>query len=222
MRKSNQLTVDGYTLYVPLAFVMVMWLVYWVEVSFGYNFNDLGVRPDELSGLTGIVFSPFIHGDMAHLWSNTLPVFLLSLALFYFYRSAALRLLIIGLLLTGLLTWFIGEGGTHIGASGVVYYLASYLAVNGFRDKNYRSVAISFIVIFFYGGLIWYVLPIVQGMSWEGHLSGLISGLMIALLFPQRIPVQEYSLSRKRNIDNDAFMRHFDENGNWIDLDEEE
>ena len=112
---------------IPVLFVFSIWLVYWIEIKFGYNFNKFGVLPREWSGLRGVLFSPFIHSDTKHLFNNSIPLFVLSLSLFYFYRNVATRVMIFGALLTGLLTWIIARESYHIGASGVVFLLFSFL-----------------------------------------------------------------------------------------------
>ncbi len=141
------------------------------------------------------------------------------MALFYFYRGISWRLLIFGLLLTGLLTWIIGRPANHIGASGVIYMLASFLFFKGIFSKYYRLIAISFVVVFLYGGMLWFVVPTDPGISWEGHLSGLMVGLAFAFIYKQKIakpPKFEWEKPDYRE-EEDAFMKHFDENGNFIE-----
>jgi len=199
--------------------VLIIWIVFWVEIRFGLDFNNYGIRPRTEVGLRGIIFSPFIHGDIKHLFNNTFPLFVLSMALFYFYKNISWQILVFGILLTGLLTWGIGRPANHIGASGVIYLLASFLFFKGIFSKYYRLMALSFIVVFLYGGLLWFVVPVEQGISWEGHLSGLITGLLFALIYKQKIEIQaKYEWEKPEyKEDNDPFMRHFDENGNFIE-----
>ena len=110
----------------PTLFVLVLWVVYWAEIRFHLNFTPYGLKPQSLSGLVGVLTSPFIHGGIGHLYRNTIPVFVLSAGLFYFYKDISWKTLLFGLLLSGLLTWFIGRPSYHIGASGMVYFLASF------------------------------------------------------------------------------------------------
>ena len=77
----------------PVLFVLLIWIVFWFEVRFGHNFTSYGVYPQKLKGLKGIIFSPFIHGDIKHLYHNTIPLFILSSALFYFYFCQKLLLM---------------------------------------------------------------------------------------------------------------------------------
>ena len=203
----------------PLLFVLLIWIVFWVEVRFGISFNSYGVRPGEIIGLRGILFSPFIHSDIEHLFNNTIPLFILSLALFYFYRPISWKVLLIGLVASGLLTWLIGRPSNHIGASGIIYLLASFLFFKGIFSKYYRLVALSLIVVFIYGGLVWYVMPIDPSISWEGHLSGLVSGFVLSLIFRNNIAeAPKYHWEQPDySEEDDPFMRHFDENGNFIE-----
>ena len=203
----------------PILFVLCIWIVFWYEVRFGHNFTSFGVYPQKFSGLKGIVFSPFIHGDIKHLYHNTIPLFVLSSALFYFYRHIAWKVLGFGILISGLLTWSFARPAYHIGASGLIYVLFSFTFFKGIFAKHYRLIALSLLVIFLYGSLVMYALPIEAGISWEGHLSGLITGLLFALIFKKEIAKpKKYVWEREDyNEDDDEFLKHFDENGNFIE-----
>ena len=203
----------------PVTFILLIWIVFWAEVRFGFNFNDFGIYPRTLKGLRGIIFSPFVHSNIEHLFHNTVPLFVLSMSLFYFYRKISWKILFFGLLLTGILTWAIGRPSYHIGVSGIIYMLASFLFFKGIFSKYYRLVALSLIVVFLYGGLLWYVAPIDPEISWEGHLSGLLSGLLFAVIYRKNIakaPKYEWERESYRE-EEDPFMRHFDKNGNFIE-----
>lgn len=207
----------------PVLFVLLMWLVFWFELRFGYNFTDFGVLPRSFSGLSGIVFSPFIHSGLSHLWHNSVPTLVLMGGLFYFYKPVAWRVLLILMLISGFGTWLIGRQAYHIGASGVVYGLASFLFFKGIWSKHYRLTAFSLIVVFLYGSLIWGTMPIREGMSWEGHLSGFLGGLLLAFLIKNKIPkpAKYHWETEAYNPENDAFLRQFDDHGNFIDPPEE-
>lgn len=184
MNTSKPLTFSAAVYIYPILLVLMIWIVFWIEQSFGVNLRAWGIKPRELIGLRGIFFSPFLHGGTTHLLSNSLPLLLLSLALFYFYRGIAFNVIVFGGILTGLLTWMIGRGGSvHIGASGVVYLLASFLFFKGIWSKNMRLIAVSLVVVFIYGSLIWGVFPGKPKISWEGHLSGFVSGIIFALYY---------------------------------------
>lgn len=207
----------------PILFVLIIWFVFWFEVRLGLNFSKFGIYPQTLTGLKGVLFSPLIHGDIEHLYHNTIPLFVLSIALFYFYKPIAWRVIFFGILLSGFLTWCIGRPSFHIGASGLIYVLVSFTFFKGVIAKHFRLIALSLLVIFLYGSMIWYVLPLKQGISWEGHLSGLITGVFLALIFRAKIAKpKKYGWEEDDfNEDDDPFLKHFDENGNFIELEEE-
>lgn len=208
----------------PVFFILIIWLVFWFEVRFGYNFSKYGIYPKTVEGLRGILVSPFIHGDIEHIYHNTIPLLVLSTALFYFYRPIAWKILLFGILISGFLTWYIGRPSYHIGASGLIYVLVSFTFFKGVFAKHYRLIALSLLVIFLYGSMIWYTLPIEQGISWEGHMAGLITGLLFALFFRREIAKPKKFIWEQENYneDNDPFLKHFDEQGNFIESKEPE
>ena len=203
--------------------LFTMWLVFWYQVRIDSGIKTFGIRPQKLEGLLGIVTSPFLHGDINHIYNNSIPLFVLSVALFYFYNKIAWKVIGFGILFSGFLTWLIASTGNHIGASGLVYVLVSFMFFKGIFAKHYRLIALSLVVIFLYGSMIWYVFPIKSGMSWEGHLSGLITGLVFSLIFRKQIAKPErYTWEQPDyNEENDPFMKHFDENGNFIEFEPE-
>ena len=203
----------------PLAITLFIWIVFWFEIRFGIILNTYGVYPGTVKGLRGIIFSPFIHIGIEHLYHNTIPLFVLSAALFYFYRKIAWKVLIFGILLSGLFTWFIGRPANHIGASGLIYVLVSFTFFKGVFAKHFRLIALSLIVVFLYGSLVWGIIPLKKGVSWEGHLGGMITGLVFAILFRKEIAKpKKYDWEKEDyNEEDDAFMKHFDENGNFIE-----
>ena len=198
---------------------LAVWLVFWYQTTVDYGIKSYGIRPQKTEGLLGVFTSPFLHGDLNHLYNNSFPLLILSLALFYFYNKIAWKVLGFGVLLSGFLTWLIGSSGNHIGASGLIYVLFSFIFFKGIFAKHYRLIALSLVVIFMYGSMIWYVFPIKQGMSWEGHLGGLITGLLFALVFKNNVAKPERYVWQQPdyNEEEDPFMKHFDENGNFIE-----
>lgn len=183
------------SLFIPILITFSMWLVKSIEWLFDLSFRTYGVRPRSVEETHHIFLSPFIHKDWEHLWANTIPFFVLSWALFFFYRKIATKTLILLYLFSGLTLWFIGRNAFHIGMSGIIYSLATFLSISGLIKKNYRLTALSFIVIFLYGSLFWGLFPILDDVSWEGHLSGAIVGLILAITFrkqgPQPPPIPE-------------------------------
>ncbi len=184
----------------PLGFVLLIWTIKAVQLVFDLEFYRLGIYPQSLEGLKGIVFSPFIHGSSSHLASNSLPLLILGTGLFYFYRTVAFRVVLWSVLITGFWVWIIGRPSYHIGASGILYSLASFLFVSGMIRRHPRLMALSLLVSFLYGSMVWGVFPIRDGMSWESHLMGAISGIVLALFFrshgPQR-PLYSWELEEE-------------------------
>jgi membrane associated rhomboid family serine protease len=220
----NPFTFTTGTIGYPIFFVLTIWLVYWFEIRFSVIFNSWGVYPRTVEGLKGIIFSPFIHGSVKHLFNNSIPLLVLTTALFYFYKKDSWRVLFFGVLLTGIITWTIGRPSYHIGASGIVYMLVAFLFFKGVFSSYYRLIALSLIIVFLYGGLLWYVFPIEEGISWEGHLAGLITGFLFAFLFKTKIEKPKIYAWEQEDYkeEEDAFMKQFDENGNFIEIPKEE
>ena len=177
----------------PVLFLIIMWLGKLIEHLFGLSFADYGVYPQSLSGLKGILFSPFIHGDFEHLGNNSYPILILGGMLFAFYKKIAKQLFLWLFFIAGFWLWIIGGIGNeglrpHIGASGVIYALASFLFVSGIIRKNPRLSAVSMLIIFLYGSMIWGVLPTKEHISWEGHLSGFMAGIIVAIFYRNEGP----------------------------------
>ena len=206
----------------PILFVILIWLIFWVEFRFNVDLKSFGIQPRKLEGISGIIFSPFLHSSLEHLFNNSIPLFLLSSAIFFFYRNISWKIIFLGIFLSGLLTWIIGRDSTHIGASGLIYVLISFIFFKGIISKNFNLMALSLIVVFIYGGTIWYVFPIKNNMSWEGHLSGFMIGVLLALLFKKNTPVNKVYKWENEDYDNtdDPFLKQFDEDGNFIENDE--
>jgi len=210
MSEDKNLKISKSILIVPVVYVCTIWFIYWLEIQFNFNFNKWGVYPRTLKGFRGVFLTHFIHSNTSHLFNNSVPLFVLLCSVFYFYKEVAYKVLLIGGFLTGFLTWLIARESYHIGASGVVYLLFSFILFSGIIKKHYRLVALSLIIIFLYGSMIWYVLPIKDGMSWEGHLSGLLSGLILAFVYRNKGIIK-----KEHQFKETEFDLLFDENGNF-------
>lgn len=198
-------------LIIPILAVVSIWMVYYIEIRFRLNFNDLGIYPKSLKGLRGVFLSPFIHSDAKHLVNNSVPLAVLLSGLYFFYRKIATKVLLAGLLFTGILTWSFARPAYHIGASGIIYFLISFIFFSGIFRKYYRLVALSLIVVFLYGSMVWYIFPVEERISWEGHLSGFIVGFVVAFLFRRLGPqIEKFEFS-----ENEEFEQLFDEEGNF-------
>lgn len=202
----------GLSMLIPGVFVFVMWLVKIIEVLFSIDMSGLGIYPLTLAGLPGIFFSPFIHADFGHLFNNSLPLFFLGTALFYFYSEIAVKVSLWTYFLTGILVWIAGRDGWHIGASGLIYGFASFLFFSGIIRKYFRLVALSLLIVFLYGSMVWGIFPnIYREVSWESHMLGFISGVILAVVYrkegPQQ-PVYEWlEEETEENEDNDGIVK---------------
>ena len=179
------------TLKYPLFFLLIMWGVKIFEILYNTSYIDLGVLPRSFKGLKGIIFSPFIHKDLSHLINNSMPIIVLGSSLSYFYPRIKFRLVLWLYFTCGILLWGIGRSSFHIGASGFIYALASFIFFSGLIKKNKRLSALSLVVVFIYGSMFWGLLPTHENVSWEGHLSGLIAGLIIAFFFKNLGPKKD-------------------------------
>ena len=173
---------------IPLLFVAIITIIHTYSSYYGIRLSHYGIYPRELKGIIGIFTSPFIHGDWKHLFNNSVPLVVLGSALFHFYKRLAPRVLIYSIIYTGILVWLGGRPSFHIGASGLVYALASFLFISGFVRKHRPLMAISMAVVFIYGGMIWGIFPREEHISWEGHLYGAFNGLFWALYYREEGP----------------------------------
>lgn len=184
-----------YALVFPFLFLLILWLVKILEEAHGWDLHEFGVYPLEHRGITGIFTQVFIHADYSHLLANTLPLLILGWLLFYFYASIAPQVFFSLWLCGGVLTWLISRPGWHIGASGLIYGLAFFLFFSGIVRRNTKLMAVSFVVAFLYGSIVWNMLPIAElykvSTSWEGHLSGALSGIFLAVLYRKYGPQRE-------------------------------
>ena len=169
-------------------FVSLLWIIEIVDVFlFRGALNSYGVRPRSIQGLEGIIFMPFLHGSFAHLAANTLPfvtfgwLIMLRETRDFFIVSA------VTVLVSGLGVWLTGApNSVHIGASGLIFGYFGFLLLRGYFERSFTSIAISLIVGFFYGGLIWGVLPQQPGISWQGHFFGFVGGVLAAQLLGRK------------------------------------
>ncbi len=160
--------------------VVLMWLSFLIDYIFPGEFAQFGILPRDLDGLWGILFAPFIHGDLSHITSNTGAIFVLTIVLFWMYREVAWKIWILSALLDGLLVWLFARTSYHIGMSGVIFALLGFLLSIGIFRHSFKSIIISLVIFFIYGGVVWGVLPSNPQVSWEAHLFGFIVGIWLA------------------------------------------
>ncbi|MEQ9300057.1 MAG: rhomboid family intramembrane serine protease [Cyclobacteriaceae bacterium] len=166
---------------IPALMVALMWFVHITKWMIDADISSLGVYPRTLMGSSGILFGPMIHGDMAHLISNSVPLLLLGAALYYGYEEMASKVLVLIYLLSGLLVWLLAREAHHIGASGVVYGLFGFVVSGGLLAKQRSLTVIGMAVFVLYGGVFYGIFPNKPGISWESHLLGLMIGVVLAI-----------------------------------------
>jgi membrane associated rhomboid family serine protease len=171
-----------------LAFVCLLWIVFYVDQEFNLHLYKYGILPRSVEGLKGIIFYPLIHGSLEHLFNNTIPLLILGWCLFHFYNELAIKTFFWIYLMSGVWIWISARESYHIGASGLVYGLVTFLFFSGWFRKEKKVAAISMLVIFLYGGLWWGMLPVKEDISFEGHIWGAFAGLLLAIIFRNQGP----------------------------------
>jgi membrane associated rhomboid family serine protease len=211
LRKERNLLYTSFS--ITFIFVLFIWIIWALDSLFMLNLVKYGVHPRTIIGLRGILFMPYLHGSFQHILSNTIPALILGTVLFNIYPRVALKTIILIQIFSGITVWLIGATNSfHIGASGVIFGIASFLFFSGFFRKDRQSVAISFFVGMLYGGsMIAGMLPIELGISWEGHLSGAIGGFICALLFKNiDLPKPEIEMLEDSDMDDKPFFEKED------------
>jgi membrane associated rhomboid family serine protease len=181
------------TAFYPLCFLFAIWTVFFLGLKFHANLNWLGVLPRDVKGLPGIITSVFIHGDLDHILSNSLPLLVLGMMLFYFYKKIAKQAFLWIWLISGIWLWIGGRNNSdypiyHIGASTLIYGLATFLFFSGVFRRHVQLMVVSAMVVFLYGGIMWGIFPFKPEMSWEGHLFGAIAGVLVAFNYRKEGP----------------------------------
>jgi membrane associated rhomboid family serine protease len=174
--------------------VSILWVIFQIDDIFGLQWNNYGLLPRNINGLTGIFTMPFLHGSISHIFSNSIPLLVLLFSIFYFFQRKALLILLMTYFIVGILTWVIGTEGTHIGASGIVYALAFFLVAISIIKQETKLMAYSLIIIFLYGSIVWGFFPQLfpdKHISWEGHLAGAITGIILAFFYKKEGPVKK-------------------------------
>jgi membrane associated rhomboid family serine protease len=192
-----------------------MWVIKLLEYIFVLDFKTFGIYPRQFESLRGIITSPFIHGDFKHLINNSMPFFLLITAIRYFHKKKSMQIILFSWILTGFSLWLGGRYAWHIGASGLVYAFFSFLFFSGILSRDNRLIAISLLVIFLYGGMVWGIFPTNNNISWESHLFGLVVGFIVAFFFGK---VEDKQVPIKNNTQNDEYTYFSNTHQNEIEV----
>ncbi len=185
---------------VALSFVLLLWVVQFAEFFGGLDFTQFGIYPRRAAGLAGVLLAPFIHGSFAHLFANTAPIIVIGTMLLYGYPRAAKVLLPVVYLGGGVAVWLFAREAYHIGASGLAFGMLFFVFTVGALRWERRTIALSLVVFFLYGGMIWGVLPVARDVSFESHLSGAVLGIVLAFLLRRcdpKAPRKQYSWERE-------------------------
>lgn len=194
----------------PIAALLLVWAAHIFRIFNGFDPADYGIIPRSAYGIRGILTAPLVHGSMAHIASNSVPLLVLSSLTFYFYKRVAVPAFALIYFGTGILVWMFARPVSHIGASGVVYGLVAFLFWNGITRGSVRSIILSLVVLFFYSGMFVGVLPNEAGVSWESHLLGSFSGILAAFWFKSQLEDEEMTnrdpFADERNIPAQRFL----------------
>lgn len=175
----------------PLLFLVILWAIRIADDLFSLDLVGWGIYPRRVSGLPGILLSPLIHASYSHLISNSVPLLFLGLIMFYFYREVAFSAFFWVYISTGVWVWVAGRDAYHVGASGLIYSFVCFLFYSGLFRRKQSLMALSLLMIFLYGSLIWGILPLQPKISWESHLLGAVAGFIIAFFLRKEGPQRE-------------------------------
>jgi membrane associated rhomboid family serine protease len=182
----------------PVIFVVFLWLVHIYQYLSGFDPGEYGIMPRRVWSLPGIITGPMVHGSWGHLISNSFPLFVLFGIILYFFRKVALRAFWEIYFLTTISVWLLARGDvSHIGISGVVYGLVSFVFWNGIFRRSLRSIILAAIVMLLYSGMFAGVLPDQVGISWESHLLGSLVGILVSFLHKEEMEDDEEDIAQK-------------------------
>jgi len=178
------------SIFIPFILGILMILCFILEKGMDWDFHTAGIFPRRIENVWGVFTLIFVHADWSHLANNVISFVLLGSCLYYFYKELATKIMIISYVFSGLILWAIGRDSWHIGASGLIYSLAFFLFFSGIIRKYVPLIAISLIVAFIYGSMVWHIFPWQNQdpISWEGHLAGGIVGFLLAVWFRKKGP----------------------------------
>ncbi len=192
------------SLLVSIAFVYLLWLIHFLAIYFNIQVAEYGLIPKNFIGLRGILHAPLLHADQLHLISNSISLFILSCIAVYYYRTVFYQATTIIYLLSGVLVWLFARPSSHIGASGLVYGIATFIFFSGTFRRDTQLITISLLVIFLYGSLFWGLFPFIPHQSFEYHLAGALSGVLASYIFRNKgLQRKQYSWEQEGYVQED-------------------
>jgi membrane associated rhomboid family serine protease len=202
-----------HAVFTPALITLAFVLVFILERGLGAEFHKAGIMPRDFSKIWNILSYVFIHADWGHLLNNSISFLVLGTCLFFFYKQLSYSVLLISWIMSGIILWSIGRESWHIGASGLIYSIAFFLFFSGLIRKHIPLIAISLIITFLYGSMVWHLFPwqVNDPISWEGHLSGGITGLIMSIIFRKSGPQKPITIWDEEESDEE-------ENSNEIDF----
>jgi membrane associated rhomboid family serine protease len=198
-------------IFIPSIIALLMIIIFVLEKGMSWDFHTGGVFPRRIENLWGIFTLVFVHADLGHLANNVISFVILASLLYYFYMQIANKVMLVSYVASGLILWVIGRDSWHIGASGLIYSLAFFLFFSGMIRKHVQLIAISLIVVFVYGGMIWHIFPwqVNDPISWEGHLAGGVIGFLLSIYYRNEGPQKPIHVWEE---EDDSIDYSFDEN----------
>jgi len=212
-------------IFMPLIVGILMILSFILEKGMDWDFHTAGIYPRRIENIWGVFTVIFVHADWSHLFNNVISFILLGSFLYFFYKEIANKIMIISYISSGFILWIIGRESWHIGASGLIYSIAFFLFFSGIIRKHVPLIALSFVIAFVYGSMIWHIFPwqIQDPVSWEGHLAGGLIGLVLSVLYrnegPQK-PVEKWE-DEDDDEDNEESLDYLIENDEEIENEKE-
>lgn len=204
-------------------FLAAIWIVFLIDAFFGTHLKSHGLIPRTFEGLAGIFTMHFLHGDWNHILHNSMAIAVLNTFLFYFYRKIAFTVVFWVSLIGALFVWIFGRDSNHIGASLLLYGEFAFLFFSGLIRREPLSMRVALLVALYYGSLIWYIFPIDQKVSFEGHLGGFLVGLVLAYVLRKKGPqkkVYRFEVDPEPD-DNNPYWLTEEQRAQWLKEKEE-
>ena len=181
-------------------FVVLFWLIFGLQYFLSANWVSFGIYPRAIDGLWGIFTAPFIHADFTHLTSNTMPFLLTGALMMLFFPRVAKRAFVMLYFFTGLMVWIFARESYHIGASGIVYAMVSFLFWSGIFRRSGKSIFLALTILVLYGSMFEGILPKQEHVSWESHLFGGLVGILVAYYFKNQLEDDEQQKSKWEHV----------------------